>query len=259
MRPVYSRHLRRLQERRLLPEPVEAVYVAGSRVRGWGNVNSDLDFYVITADRWDGGGARLAPVALQPDTVVIDRVRVDREQWDVHYWMDSQVEQVLAKVSWTEYDTNMSAGAMLTPVEADFLERLDYAVAVAGEAWLVRRRQEMQRSALRSILVSRSIHRSHLFIEDAVGQLRSHDEQSAVLSARLAFGCAVQALLAEHGKLVQSPKWTARQFRETAQDVVSFDEYWALETMRSYDPADPGRWVEDVLAVCRRIAQAVRA
>jgi hypothetical protein len=258
MSGTYARHLTRLRERGLLPESFEAVFVAGSRVRGWGNAGSDLDFYVISNDRWDRADTRLAPVALQPDTITIERTRAKGEQWDVQYWLDSQVDQVLAKVSWAEFDTNLSAGALLTSVETDFLERLDYAVAVAGEPWLSARRQEMQRSALRSILVSRSLHHSHLFIEDAVGQLRSGDTESAVLSARLALGRAVQALLAEHGKLAQSPKWTARQFRETEQDVMSFDEYWALETMRGFAPDNPGRWVEDVLAVCRRIGQAVR-
>ncbi|MEU6072774.1 nucleotidyltransferase domain-containing protein [Micromonospora sp. NPDC047074] len=258
MNTSYSRHLSQLRGRGLLPGTVHAVYVAGSRVRGWGNAGSDLDFYVIVEDRWPGPGSSVAPVALRPDTITIEQTRVNREQWDVQYWLDSQVDQVLEKVSWTEFETNESAGALLTSREVDFLERLAYAVAVTGADWLLRRRQQMQRSALRSILTSRSLHNSHLFLEDAVGQLRSGDVESAVLSARLALGCAVQALLAENGKFAQSPKWSARQLRDTPQDVLSFDEYWTLETMRGYTPENPGRWVEDVLTVCRRISQSVR-
>jgi hypothetical protein len=197
-------------------------------------------------------------VALRPDTITIERTRVNREQWDVQYWLDSQVEQVLEKVSWTEFETNSSVGALLTSRETDFLERLTYAVAVTGEDWLLRRREQLQRSALRAILTSRSLHHCHLFLEDAVGQLRSGDTESAVLSARLALGCAIQALLADHGKFAQSPKWSARQLRETPQDILSFDEYWKMETMRDYTPDHPGRWVEEVLSVCRRISQSVR-
>ncbi|MEW2592240.1 hypothetical protein AB0893_17685 [Micromonospora aurantiaca] len=258
MSATYASHLSRLRDRGLLPGTVHAAYVAGSRVRGWDNAGSDLDFYVITQERWPGSGSTIAPVALQPDTITIERTRVNREQWDVQYWLDSQVDQVLEKVSWNEFETNASAGALLTSREADFLERLSYAVAVTGEDWLLRRRQQMHRSALRSILTSRSLHHSHLFSEDAVGQLRAGDTESAVLSARLALGCAIQALLADNGKFAQSPKWSARQLRETSQDVLSFDEYWALETMRDYSPDNPGRWIESVLSVCRRISQSVR-
>ncbi|WP_431944761.1 hypothetical protein [Micromonospora marina] len=258
MNTEYSRHLSQLRDRGLVPDTVRAVYVAGSRVRGWGTAGSDLDFYVIVEDRWPVPGSNVAPVALRPDTITIELIRVNREQWYVQYWLDSQVDQVLEKVSWTEFETNESVGALLTSREVDFLERLTYAVAVTGEDWLLQRRQQMQRSALRSILTSRSLHNSHLFLEDAVGQLRSGDVESAVLSARLALGCAIQALLADNGRFTQSTKWSARQLRDTPQDVLSFDEYWELETMRDYSPEHPGRWVEDVLAVCRRISQAVR-
>jgi hypothetical protein len=250
----YRNHLTQLARRDLLPPDHLAVFLAGSRVRGWGNVSSDLDVYVISEQEWTGAGGARAVVTVRPERIIVETRVIDRQRWDIQYWLDSQVTQVLAKVSWQEFDTNFSASNLLTSAEADLLERLSYAVPLAGEDWLAKRREEIQGSALRPVMVARALHWAGVFAEDARGQLASGDVESAVLSARLAFGSAIRALLADNGKFAQSPKWFARQFRETEQNVLSFQEYWDIETMRTYDPADPARWVEDVMMVCDRIS-----
>lgn len=250
-------HLAELRRRGLLPDSHRAVLLAGSRVRGWGNPGSDVDLYVVSGRAWPGPGHAAVPVALRPDTVTVEVTQVGRERWDIQYWLDDQVDQLLSKVSWRAFNASATAGYLLTSYETDFLERLTYAVPVAGEDWLARRQAELRDTALQPILVSEALNRARLLIEDAIGQLRAGDTESAVLSARMALQDAVQALLAEHGMLAQSPKWIARQMREVKQDVLSFEQYWDLETMRSYDPADPARWVEEVVAVCRSITFTV--
>jgi hypothetical protein len=39
---------------------------------------------------------------------------------------------------------------------------------------------------------------------------------------------------------------------------LSFDDYWQLETMRSYDPETPEKWVEEVLRTCQHVSTEVR-
>jgi hypothetical protein len=95
------------------------------------------------------------------------------------------------------------------------------------------------------------------YTEDAVGMRANNDMNSAVLAARQALGFAVDALLASHGELETQPKWRARRMREVLPSELSYDEYWDLETMRSYDKDAPERWVDEVLLLCQRIAAAV--
>jgi hypothetical protein len=70
----------------------------------------------------------------------------------------------------------------------------------------------------------------------------------------MGLGAHIDALLAMHGHLGVYEKWRARAFAQTDQDVVSFQEYWNLETMRSYEPDRPEIYAGEVLALCRRIA-----
>lgn len=240
----------------LVPPAPVAVFVAGSRVRGWGNDSSDLDLYVVVGNEWTGGDSSV-PVALQPDEVRTGLIRHDGYAWDIQYWRESQVDQVIQKVSWRELDDNPFAGKLLTTHELDFLERLTYADSVVDADWLARRAAQVTESAHRSVLINEALHSMDLLIEDAYGQLRCGDVESAVLSSKMAFTCVVKALVAEHGNFARSSKWLARQVRETRTDILRFEEYWDIETMRTFDPRQPADWVLDVISVCRRIALKV--
>lgn len=246
-----------LRARGMLPASYQAVYVAGSLVRGWGNALSDLDVYVVTDTVWDRPVVESASVPLDPPTLPIDVIRVDGVRWDVEYWSDRQVDQMLAKLGKDNVDAGGAGPNELSRYEMDFLERLGHARAVEGEGWLDARRAQLADSAFRQVMVSGALHYCDIYAEDAIGQLEAGDLDSAVLSARLAFGCAVDALLAGHGELGQSPKWRARRFRAADPAELSFEEYWATETMRDLDPAAPGGWVESTIGTCRRISAEV--
>ncbi|MEV4556222.1 nucleotidyltransferase domain-containing protein [Kitasatospora sp. NPDC049285] len=245
-----------LRSRGLLPECCVAVYVSGSVARGWGNEDSDLDIYVVTADPWTGGAESTAPVVLEPNAVPVAATRVGRMRWEIEYWTESQADQLVRKVSWASFDRQLGAAepaAALLPCELNFLERLPYAVPLTGEDWLAARRADVASSALASFAASHQLQQAEAFLEDAIGQLNAADLHSSVLSAKMAFGHSVDALLASHGEVGRSWKWRARRFQEVRQDVLAFDEYWGLETMRSYDPDNPSRWVEEVVRTCRKI------
>ncbi|MBF5028528.1 MULTISPECIES: hypothetical protein [unclassified Micromonospora] len=252
----YSDHLLALVEHDLLPSRYEAVFVAGSVVQGWGNTGSDIDIYVI-CDEAPSGVETAHRVGLQPDAVAVSRLMTNDQKLDIEYWQDGQVDQLLDKVSWKEFYSGDVSGDRLSWPELRFLERVDHAVPIAGASWLERRREQTRSTAIRSLMVSRALNYTTLFIEDAIGQLESDDVESAVLSARLAFGYVIDALLAGEGKYGQSGKWRARRFRAVEQDVISFEDYWAVETMQDFQPDEPTIWVRRVVATCRQIARQV--
>lgn len=249
----YRACLGELTGRGLLPEPRLAVFAGGSLVRGWGNARSDLDIYVIAQERWRGETTELARVALQPGTVPVTALYVGDRRWDLEYWLESQVDELFGKVMEVPAGSD-PAGRHLTDPELQLLERLSHAAPIDGDDWLQRRQEQRAASALGTIMTLRALHYQDIYIEDAVGQLADGDVYSAVLSARLAFRYAIDALLASCGEFGESPKWFARRFQAACPAQLSFDDYWSLETMRTFDPATPEKWVEEVLRMCQRIA-----
>jgi hypothetical protein len=246
-----SYYLAELGRRELLPQSTMALYLAGSLVRGWGNDASDLDIYVILSDQWDGPSGRRLPVPLVPATVPLEITVVDGRRWEITYWLDAQVDQFLARVS---IDGYQGGAGGLEVAEYAFLERLTYARPLLGADWLAQRRSAVESSSLRSMVIAKHLDGLDNQSEDATGMLAVNDLDSAVLAARDAFGFAVDALLACHGELGYGRKWRARRVRSIESAVLPFDDYWSLETMRTFDPEDPGAWVTEVLRRCQEIA-----
>jgi Nucleotidyltransferase domain len=246
--------LAELQRQALLPEPTLAAFVVGSVARGWANPTSDYDIYLVST-RPAAGGGKVLRVPLDPPTVPSAVTHVDGRRWELKFWLDSQVDQMLGKVSWEQFEDGRVAGQILVDTEELFLERLATCIPLAGEDWVRRRREEVAASAFRAYVVTRSLAESDGSVEDALGQLAAGDLDSAVLSARKAFGCAVDGLLESAGEYgYYTPKWRARRFRAANPAVMSFEEYWAIETMRDLDPADPRPWVEKVIRLSKDIA-----
>jgi hypothetical protein len=107
-------------------------------------------------------------------------------------------------------------------------------------------------------MVTRTLARADSFLEDAIGQLGAGDVESAVISAKMAFSHCVDALLESAGEYgFYTPKWRARRMRAVAPGAISFEDYWAIETMRGYDPADPGAWVSSVVRTCQRLSMKI--
>ncbi|GAA3690731.1 hypothetical protein GCM10022267_91370 [Lentzea roselyniae] len=183
-----------LRSRQLLPADVRCVFVSGSLVKGWGNAASDLDVYVISDAPWTGRHIETVSVRLESSTVPVDAFYVDGFRWDVEYWELRQIDQLLHSVSWSEYDGGSLTMHPLSRHEIDVLEQLTYAQALLGEEWLAERKSELAQSALRTHLIGQRLNLADVYVEDATGQLQAEDYECAALSARLAFGHAVDAL-----------------------------------------------------------------
>jgi hypothetical protein len=241
----------------LLPATYQCVFVAGSLIRGWGNETSDVDIYIVTDSPWQSGSADPRPVQLRHGLVPVEIHHMDGRRWDVEYWQTAQVDELLAKVSWEEVNRGGTSARQMSWLENDFLERVSYGAALDGADYLGELARRRDASAFRSLMVARSLDYLDLSTEDATGQLDNGDVESAVIAAKLAFGNAVDALLASHGEFGHNEKWRARRMRAVTPKELSFEDYWSVETMRDFDPATPRSWVEQVLARCNRIATEV--
>jgi hypothetical protein len=229
----------------LLPAAVRAVFITGSVTRGWANPASDVDVYVVSADdTWTGTGALHVP--LRPDVVPTATTVLGGRRWELKYWLDDQIRQVLDKMSWSSIGSRPVAD-LLGKTEVGLLARICTCVPITGADWVARVRGEIQASPFQAVLVAESATAARFAMEDAAGQAAAADLESAVLSARLAFGHAVDALLLQRGELDRSPKWRARRMRGVAPPELSFTAYWEVESMTGLDPAAPRDWVGDVL------------
>ncbi|MFG2531015.1 hypothetical protein [Streptomyces sp. NPDC048516] len=247
-----------VRERGLVPDDAVAAFVVGSAARGWHNARSDFDIYVVTAAERHSETSNSMPVPLDPPRVRSETFYEHDKRWEVTYWLDSQIDQMLAKVSWEVYEAGTVAEDVLSRREELWLGRLGNCLPLFGEEWVDRNRKRLVASAFRSFLVVRSLGDADDAVEDALGQLESGDLESATVSARIAFGHAIDALLEGAGEFGSHlPKWRPNRFKAAAPEALSFEDYWALETMRGYDPADPRPWITDVLTICQDIAMRV--
>ncbi|MET8327069.1 nucleotidyltransferase domain-containing protein [Streptomyces sp. NPDC005181] len=251
-----ARALEILHDRQLVPDTCQAAFVVGSSARGWGNKKSDIDIYLVSKEPWSGPEMIDVSVPLRPATIGWHTFFADNRSFDLAYWLDDQVDQMMGKVSWDAFDrVRAASGDALAVKEEILLERVTTCLPLIGEDWLTRRRAEVDASAFRSILVTRSLGKADGAVDDSLGQLESGDPHSAVLSARIALHHTVDALLEEQGNYgSEPPKWQARRFRETSPTTLSFAKYWKLVTMREYNPDDPSRWINEVLTLCQDLA-----
>lgn len=247
---------RTLRRHGVLPDDTVAVFISGSLARGWGNPTSDLDVQVISREPYEGSVVEKGHVVLQPDTLGYERIYADGRRWDIQYWSQGQLEQLLHKVSWGSYEDPAALWATSSHDEIRLLERLPYAVAVEGDDWLEDVRRQLAGSAHRRVLVGMSLRQASGFAEDAAGQLESGDVHSAVLAARLSFGHTVDAVQASLGQFGSNwPKWRARRMELVDSPHLTFEQYWQVETMETFRADDPVAWITSTLELCRQLAR----
>ena len=243
-----------LREQGLVPDTELAIFVVGSMARGWAHATSDLDIVVVSAKPLTDDRLFGQDIPLVPDSLGVVAFRHERRRWEVKFWLDTQVDQLFDKVSRAAFDGDRKVGDRLVPLEQLFLERLRTCVPLTGRDWVERRRAQLAGSAFDALVITVALAESDSQAEAAMGLLAAGDVHGAVVAVRDAFGYAVDAVLAAAGESSPHRKWRPRRFREAAPTLLSFDEYWSIETLRDYDPADPERWVRAVFATCKAIA-----
>jgi predicted nucleotidyltransferase len=247
-----------LRGRGLVPGDSLAVFVVGSAARCWDNERSDFDIYVVTASEWATETSSIMRMPLNPPRVRNEMFYDRNRRWEITYWLVSQIEQMLAKVSWGEYERSVFADDFLSYREELALGRLENCLPLLGDDWILKYRERLRATAFRSLVVARSLSAADNAIEDALGQMESGHLESATISARWALGHVIDSLVEARGEYgSQMPKWRPNRFRAVSPAVLPFEKYWELETMRGYDPQDPGRWIREVLTICQDISSKV--
>jgi predicted nucleotidyltransferase len=243
----------------LVPASCRAIYATGSLVRGWGNSGSDLDLVVVLSEPWVGTPSPFDRIGREPDFVQLVKTDIQGRNCDIEFWQEALVERLLSKVSWPEFKKGQAQERQLMIYEINFLDRLAYALPVLDGDMLESWRARLRESAFRAMRVKYWLHEARHYNEDALGQLAADDVCSAVLSARLAFNSAVDAMLARYGELSQNAKWRARRFRAASPPALPFDTYWEIETMQKFNPAEPQRWVDYVIELVINLSRETQA
>ncbi|MFE2205072.1 nucleotidyltransferase domain-containing protein [Streptomyces rubiginosohelvolus] len=246
-----------LRDRKLLPDDTLAVFVVGSTARGWTHATSDIDVVVITRSVFRSDQTQPLLVSLSPEVLPVSVFSALDRRWEVKYWADDQVDQLYNKVTWDAFEEDQTIGDRFGEVEELFLGRLLSCAVISGGDWISSRQRQLGDSAFRSLLVMRALTEADEAAETAIGQMMAGDAECAVLSAREAFGWAVQAILVDQHQYDSGVKWRPRRFRLVAPGLLTFDEYWAIETMRDFDPVAPETWVQRVVEVCKKVSMEI--
>jgi hypothetical protein len=107
------------------------------------------------------------------------------------------------------------------------------------------------------MVAQRSFGTADSLFEDALGMLEVGDSLSAVLAAHEGFGRAIDGLLAAHGQFSPRRKWRAQKMLRGNPRLMSFDAFWAIETMRDFDVDQPETWVRSVIETARELMMEV--
>ncbi|HWO58870.1 MAG TPA: hypothetical protein VNO31_02350, partial [Umezawaea sp.] len=141
-----STALTELDSRGLLPPEVSAAFLCGSLARGWGNAKSDADVYLVVPEAWESATATGIHLPLDPEIVPLETIYVGERQWEVKYWLDRQVEQVLDKAAWSRFENDRTE-QRVTRNEQDLMARVLSCVPIAGDDWITDVRTRIRESA----------------------------------------------------------------------------------------------------------------
>ncbi|GAB0105186.1 hypothetical protein JMUB6875_41640 [Nocardia sp. JMUB6875] len=242
-----------LADHDLLPADSRAVVLVGSHARGWAHAGSDIDFMAVVDEPITDPRAGALEVSVRPNRIQVVGIHTGTQRLEIKYWLTEQIDQVLERVSWAAFERRESIEDQLDTQSRIMLERLMNGVALHGDSWAQELADRIRASAFRAFQVNAALAECDGRAESALGMLASGDVDSAVLSAREAFDSGIDALLMAHGELNVNRKWRARRFRALTPGSLSYEQYWAYETMRDLDPAAPERWVREVVRVCKNI------
>jgi hypothetical protein len=196
-------------------------------------------------------------ISVPPGAVPI--AAIDDPQCEIMYWLATQIDQLTAKVTADRF-ADGAASSPLLRAEEQVLEAILTGAPLHGTAWLAARRRTLAEGAFVKFAIVRSLGDAEGAMEDVGGQLEAGDVHSAVLSARKAFNHTVDALLEHHGVLgTYDHHRRARRFRAAAPSALSFERFWAIETMAGLDPDRSADWATEVLRVCEDITATLPA
>jgi predicted nucleotidyltransferase len=220
----------------------DCTYIGGSIARGWANVSSDIDVYVLGTDH-----------DAAENVMVEGRPRVD-----VHAVSAVTVDRLYAGLSWDVVRSHQDyAGARLDR-EWLLFERLEHAHLLDGREALAGYLQRLEASAYRHMLVQEHFNKADALLEDCLGQLAVNDDDSAVLSGQLGHLESIDGLLAARGHGAWLIKWRARAMKDARpDDLVTYEQFWRLATLADLTALGARAWAHGQVVAARELMARV--
>ncbi len=205
----------------------DAVCWTGSTAVGWGNVFSDFDIYAFsdreldlpmdeTAECWPGSDK--SGVGWGNWLGEYQKARVDLTTWPT-----GAFPTVLQPYLEDEVEFLRSSDTM-----QDFIYRMSIGVPLKNDGYFQELRELLDKSSYRRARVRTVKVRAENALTDVVGQLDAGDQDSALISARIAAFRVVDACLALQGDYCTREKWMMRRLARMPECGISVDEFQAM-------------------------------
>jgi predicted nucleotidyltransferase len=200
-------------------DDIDAVFLAGSVVEGFGNMTSDIDVLVMSPT----GGSVTADWPGQRDEFTfrdcrIEIVYIEGERVDVETRSSATVRELIDRLR--RIPLTQAGADQLNTHEWQFLHQLRIGRPVKGAGTLCALRDEIDWTALTRLL---SIHREGEYsahAEDAAGAIHADDVGTALLTSRFALATAMDCLIAAAGHSNTKDKWRYRKLYELRREEL---------------------------------------
>ncbi|HST47609.1 hypothetical protein [Jatrophihabitans sp.] len=231
--------------------PAVSMFMAGSVILGWGHGTSDIDLYVVLPEASgpiEGAYTRTASTTDPTMYIVLGQFGAFRA--DIEVWTHEQIHEVIDRF----YGPPAARAADRT--EQDLLNRLVTGRPLHGDRWWSQARTRITESSYPAWLVGRRLSRARSATDSAARWLDSGSAVPAVLAAREAFTCTVEAVLAAGGDYSVNRKWLYRRMQATPVPGLETDQAWRRLCLEGAEAA-PADWTAAVLADCRSLQDGI--
>jgi hypothetical protein len=244
-----------------IPDDHLCVFLGGSHAIGGAHTRSDVDIYVVTREQIELTPREdclvgFSAVALTPERLPVLLVLDEDPRWDVEFWTESQVQQLIGKFR-AERFRDVLGSPPFSDHEVEVVNRFLTGSPLSGVRWLRTVRGQILASDLKGMILRRLVAVAELRVDDALGQLAAGDVQTAVLCARAAFDNVVTALTAQAGDFSVKQHLQALRMRKLEPAQLSWNDYWAWQTMARYSDANAEQWVRQLVDRCRDLILSV--
>lgn len=225
------------------------VFLSGSVIEGYGNIESDVDVYVIYPKQLPA-----IRVDFDAKTNLISQEFIENRRVDIESWTLEQVLQVARNIQQCPVGLDHWVECLaITKNELELAHRVRIGIPILYPENFNQLRQSFDFRHLSHIIRTCCVYLYGGVLEDAAGSIASKQHGATLFSARRTLQYAVDAFLAAHGETNTSDKWRFYKL-EKLQDRNLIDQYWALEMPNIEHRDDIFQWAKTCLTFANNMA-----
>ena len=224
------------------------VYIAGSLAEGFGNVNSDVDIYILCNKGEGFEKIKMDSVSdeilLESNNTLIHNIIDDGIRYDFEYWDWKDVNSAIKKLNSFDFKAEQYL-ERLTKNEMDFIHRLKHGISLENNQEFTKFYNEVKFENLSFIQVIEHSEQFDGYIEDIEGALISEDFGTVYILANLLLETTISSFLSAHGETNPSRKWL---FRKITRYQILHDDKDLLNKMlqfQSYSYSDQSKILQE--------------